>query len=268
MSLLPGEPMPAGVTVQTFAPQLSVVVPVHDEQDNISSLLEEIHAALVGVVDFEVLVIDDASGDETPQRLQQVRNVFPRLRVVRHLRNCGQSAAVATGVRRARAPLVVTLDGDGQNDPADIPMLLQRWSTQTLASTTASPLLLAGWRQQRRDHGLKRLSSRLANGFRGALLADETPDTGCGLKMFERELFLRLPHFDHMHRFLPALVLREGGRVVSVPVHHRPRLRGRSHYGVWNRLWVGLVDVLGVMWLRRRIRLSPVEEESAPSGSH
>jgi dolichol-phosphate mannosyltransferase len=159
--------------------------------------------------------------------------------------------------------LVVTLDGDGQNDPADIPELLQRWQAESLAAPGGQPLLLAGWRQQRRDHGLRRLSSRMANGFRASMLGDGTPDTGCGLKMFERELFLRLPHFDHMHRFLPALVLREGGRVISVPVNHRPRLRGRSHYGVWNRLWVGLVDVLGVMWLRRRIRLSPVEETPA-----
>lgn len=244
-------------------PALAVVVPVHDEQDNVGPLLDEIRAALEGRVDYEVLFVDDASRDGTPKRLQQARISHPRLRVLRHLRNCGQSAAVTTGVRRARAPLVVTLDGDGQNDPADIPELLQRWQAESRAAPDVQPLLLAGWRQQRRDHGLRRLSSRVANGFRARMLGDGTPDTGCGLKMFERELFLRLPHFDHMHRFLPALVLREGGRVISVPVHHRPRLRGQSHYGVWNRLWVGLVDVLGVMWLRRRIRLSPVEEAPA-----
>jgi dolichol-phosphate mannosyltransferase len=265
MSPLLGGSTPECGSRSASVPQLSVVVPVHDEQDNIAPLIEEIHAALVGVIDFEVLLVDDASGDETPRRLQQAQGAFPGLRVLRHQRNCGQSAAVATGVRRSRASLVVTLDGDGQNDPADIPVLLQRWFAQTQAGPTTAPLLLAGWRQHRRDHGLKRLSSRLANGFRATLLADGTPDTGCGLKMFERELFLRLPHFDHMHRFLPALVLREGGRVISVPVRHRPRLRGRSHYGVWNRLWVGLVDVLGVMWLRRRIRLSPVEESLPPT---
>jgi len=207
--------------------------------------------------------VDDASGDETPVRLREASLSHPRLRVLRHLRNSGQSAAVTTGVRHARAAVVVTLDGDGQNDPADIPALLQRWHAEGGSALGGPPLLLAGWRQQRRDHGLRRLSSRVANGFRARMLGDGTPDTGCGLKMFERELFLRLPHFDHMHRFLPALVLREGGRVISVPAHHRPRLRGRSHYGVWNRLWVGLVDVLGVMWLRRRIRLSAVEETPA-----
>jgi len=252
-----------GVLPSFSPPALAVVVPVHDEQDNVGPLLDEIRAALEGRVDYEVLFVDDASRDETPRRLQQARNSHPRLRVLRHLHNCGQSAAVTTGVRRARAPLVVTLDGDGQNDPADIPALLQRWQAESHAAPGGQPLLLAGWRQQRRDHGLRRLSSRVANGFRARMLGDGTPDTGCGLKMFERELFLRLPHFDHMHRFLPALVLREGGRVISVPVHHRPRLRGQSHYGVWNRLWVGLVDVLGVMWLRRRIRLGPVEETPA-----
>lgn len=261
----PSEPDPSalGESPAVSTPVLSIVVPVHDEQDNVGSLLGEIGAALEGRVDYEVLFIDDASGDETPRRLQQLRALHPRLRVLRHLRNCGQSAAVTTGVRRSRAPLVVTLDGDGQNDPADIPVLLQRWQTESRDASGCQPLLLAGWRRQRRDHGLRRLSSRMANSFRARMLGDGTPDTGCGLKMFERELFLRLPHFDHMHRFLPALVLREGGRVVSVPVNHRPRLRGRSHYGVWNRLWVGLVDVLGVMWLRRRIRLSPFEETPA-----
>jgi dolichol-phosphate mannosyltransferase len=256
-------PNPSCDSSSLSIPALAVVVPVHDEQDNVEPLLDEIEAALEGRVDFEVVFVDDASADETLRRLRQARLTHPRLRVLHHLRNCGQSAAVATGVRRARAPVVVTLDGDGQNDPADIPALLQRWHAESVSPPSGQPLLLAGWRQRRRDQGLRRLSSRVANAFRARMLGDGTPDTGCGLKMFERDLFLRLPHFDHMHRFLPALVLREGGRVISVPVHHRPRLRGQSHYGVWNRLWVGLVDVLGVMWLRRRIRLSPVEETPA-----
>ena len=255
---VPGRESAAGLE-----PALSVVVPVHDEEQNVLPLLQEIHAALAGVVEFEVLFVDDASTDATLANLRSAQPALPRLRVLRHLLNCGQSAALTTGVRRARAPLVVTLDGDGQNDPADIPALLQHWHAESRSASKGQPVLLAGWRQHRRDHGLRRWSSRVANGFRARLLGDGTPDTGCGLKMFEREVFLRLPHFDHMHRFLPALVLREGGRVISVPVHHRPRLRGRSHYGVWNRLWVGLVDVLGVMWLRRRIRLSAVEEAPA-----
>ena len=237
-------------------PVLSVVVPVHDEQDNVGPLIDEIHSALQGRIEFEILFVDDASADGTAERLRQAQHSHPRLRVLRHARNSGQSAAVVSGVRASRGTLVATLDGDGQNNPADIVALLERWELEP----PGRPLLLAGWRRQRRDSGLRRLSSRVANRFRSALLGDGTPDTGCGLKMFERALFLRLPCFDHMHRFLPALVLREGGRVVSVPVGHRPRTRGRSHYGVWNRAWVGLVDIAGVMWLRRRIRLTTVEE--------
>ena len=244
-------------------PALSVVVPVHDEQDNVGPLIDEINAALQGRIEFEVLFVDDASADETPARLREAQRRHPRLRVLRHQRNSGQSAAVVTGVRAARGDLVVTLDGDGQNDPADIVVLLQRWELEP----QGGPLMLAGWRRQRQDSGLRRLSSRFANQLRAALLGDGTPDTGCGLKLFERSLFLRLPCFDHMHRFLPALVLREGGRVVSVPVGHRPRTRGRSHYGVWNRAWVGLVDIAGVMWLRRRIRLTSVEEVTGPTSS-
>jgi dolichol-phosphate mannosyltransferase len=240
---------------------LTVVVPVHDEQENVEPLVDEIYAALRGRFDFEVIFVDDASADATPDRLRLAQCSHPGLRVLRHQRNSGQSAAVASGVRAARGALVATLDGDGQNDPADIVALLQRWELEP----EGTPLMLAGWRRRRQDSGLRRLSSRLANGFRAAMLGDGTPDTGCGLKLFERSLFLRLPCFDHMHRFLPALVLREGGRVVSVPVGHRPRTRGRSHYGVWNRAWVGLVDIAGVMWLRRRSRLTAVDEVRAPA---
>jgi len=237
-------------------PALAVVVPVHDEADNIELLLDEIHAALTDETTFEVIVVDDASTDETPRRLAALSARFPRLRALRHRTNAGQSTAMSTAIRAATAPLVATLDGDGQNDPADIPALLKRWASECAGP---QPLLLAGWRTERRDTWLRRLSSRIANAVRGRLLGDRTPDTGCGLKLFERSTFLALPYFDHMHRFLPALVLRMGGRVVSVPVRHRPRLRGRSHYGVLNRLGVGLVDLLGVMWLRRRARVPIVE---------
>ena len=238
-------------------PALAVVVPVHDEADNVLPLLEEIHAALEGRVEFEVLYVDDCSSDATPQRLADAAARFARLRVFRHRANAGQSSAIATGVRAARAPLIATLDGDGQNDPADIPTLLQRRSL--LTADRPGPLLMVGWRRNRRDSRLRRISSRIANGYRARLLGDATPDTGCGLKLFERDAFLQLPYFDHMHRFMPALFLRQGARVVSVPVGHRPRLRGRSHYGVWDRLWVGLVDVVGVAWLRRRMKLVSVE---------
>ena len=241
------------------APMLSVVIPVHNEADNVGPLAEEIHAALDGRVEFEIVYVDDASSDDTPQRLLALAARDARLRVLRHRANAGQSTALLTGVRHARGELVATLDGDGQNDPADIPALLARWRDEqrTLGD---GPLLIAGWRASRRDTWIRRLSSRIANGVRRRVLGDGTPDTGCGLKLFRREDFLALPYFDHLHRFLPALVIRHGGRVVSVPVNHRPRLRGQSHYGIGNRLFVGIVDMAGVLWLRRRTRLTAVDE--------
>ena len=220
-------------------------MPVRDEEDNIDTLLAEIAAALAGR-SFEVVYVDDGSADGTPARLAAARARMPGLRVLRHRRSAGQSAALVTGIRAARGTWIATLDGDGQNDPADIPALLAR------AEAADSPALVAGWRARRRDTALKRLSSRLANAVRGALLGDRTPDTGCGLKVFRRETFLRLPPFDHMHRFLPALVRRDGGTVVNQRVNHRPRAAGRSKYGVMNRLFVGIVDLFGVMWLQRR----------------
>ena len=241
------------------APALSVVIPVHDEADNVGPLAAETHAALDGRVEFEIVYVDDASGDDTPQRLRELARNDPRLRVLRHRVNAGQSTALLTGVRHARGALIATLDGDGQNDPADIPALLARWHDEQRAGADG-PLLIAGWRASRRDTWIRRLSSRIANGVRRRVLGDGTPDTGCGLKLFRRDDFLALPYFDHLHRFLPALVIRHGGRVVSVPVNHRPRLRGRSHYGVGNRLFVGIVDMGGVLWLRRRTRLTAVEE--------
>lgn len=239
-----------------FAGELSVVVPVHNEAENIDRLVEEIHAALAGQADFELIYVDDGSTDDTAQRLAQAARRYPRLRVLRHARACGQSTAIATGVRAARYPWVATLDGDGQNDPADIPLMLQHVSAGHRPPGLA---LVAGWRTQRQDTRVRRWSSRVANGVRGWLLGDHMPDTGCGLKLFPRDLFLRLPFFDHMHRFLPALVLREGAQVVAVPVRHRQRIAGRSKYGISNRLWVGIVDMAGVMWLNRRMRRPEAE---------
>ncbi len=238
--------------------QLSVVVPVHNEQDNIATLIGEIRVALGHLPDYEIIYVDDGSTDATRERLHQMQAEVPELRVLRHRTSCGQSTAVCTGVRAARGEWIATLDGDGQNDPADILRLL---AARDAAVSAPRDLLLAGWRRTRRDSGLKRVSSRIANGVRARLLKDATPDTGCGLKLFPRALFLRLPYFDHMHRFLPALVLRAGGEVLSVEVNHRPRTQGESKYGVHNRLWVGIVDLFGVMWLQRRARRPQLEHD-------
>ena len=238
-------------------PLLAVVVPVRNEADNILPLIAEIEAALAGRWPFEMVYVDDGSDDATAGRLAAARAGRGNLRVIRHRIGCGQSQAVATGVTAARAPFIATLDGDGQNDPADIPRLFERLLAEEPADRDL--LLIAGHRQKRRDNALRRLSSSVANGVRAALLKDATPDTGCGLKLFTRAAFLDLPRFDHMHRFLPALMIRRGGRVVSLPVHHRPRQRGTSKYGLWNRLWVGIVDLLGVMWLQRRASRPVIE---------
>jgi dolichol-phosphate mannosyltransferase len=236
--------------------RLSVVVPVCNEADNVGPLAREIHAALAACP-HEILFVDDGSTDGTVAALHAARAAgVTGLRVLRHERRSGQSTAVRTGVRAARADWIATLDGDGQNDPADIPKLLA-------ASDADSELrLIMGNRTTRRDTWLRRMSSRVANGVRGSLLSDHTPDTGCGIKLFHRETFLQLPHFDHMHRFMPALFQRSGAKSVSVPVGHRPRMQGKSKYGLHNRLWVGIVDLFGVMWLiRRRIPHNPPREE-------
>lgn len=252
-----------------MAPEIAVVIPARDEADNIGPLLADVRAALDGRVDYEVVFVDDGSEDSTPAVLGELSRTFPRLRWVRHRTACGQSAAIWTGVRLARAPWIVTLDGDGQNDPADIPTLLEARAERGMDAN----LLVNGRRERRRDTWLKRASSKIANAVRRRVLGDDTVDTGCGLKLFPREVFLGLPFFDHMHRFLPALVRRGGGEVVSVPVGHRERRHGRSHYGVHNRLWTGIVDMLGVLWLQRRSKLpalagppSPANVERADSG--
>lgn len=239
-------------------PDISVVVPVHNESGNVVALLDEIAAALGAVEVFEAVFVDDRSSDDTAAVLLDYARAHPWLVVVRHRNNCGQSTAVRTGVQQARSALVATLDGDGQNHPADIPALLTRWR-ELHRARPQQPVLIAGWRAKRLDTWVRRLSSRLANRVRSALLGDATPDSGCGLKLFAREDFLALPYFDHMHRFLPALFRRSGGVVESVPVRHRDRAHGQSHYGIGNRLWVGVVDMLGVMWLQRRARVAQVE---------
>ena len=241
--------------------ELSVVVPVRNEQDNILPLLAEIHAALGESCDFEVVYVDDGSTDGTGAALRTAMERYPRLRVIVHGRSCGQSAALHTGVRAARGAWIATLDGDGQNDPADLPMLL---AARDAPGRPANLQLLTGHRRKRRDHWLKRISSRIANGVRSRLLGDATPDTGCGLKLIERRTYLELPFFDHMHRFLPALVQRNGGATVSIDVNHRPRAKGVSNYGTLDRLWVGIVDLFGVLWLRRRMKRPEATERPRP----
>lgn len=240
--------------------QLSVIIPVCNEAENVAPLAREIHAVLNGRVNFEVIFVDDGSTDATAAEVLKVRGeAVPQSRLLKHAKRSGQSAGVRTGVRAAKAPWIATLDGDGQNDPADIPALLATLQSQ---NNDGRLKLIIGNRTTRKDTRLRRLSSHIANGVRGSILNDGTPDTGCGLKLFERTLFLELPHFNHMHRFLPALVQRAGMRVISVPVKHRPRMRGTSKYGINNRLWVGIVDLFGVMWLiKRRIAVQTVSEE-------
>jgi dolichol-phosphate mannosyltransferase len=236
-------------------PDLSVVVPVHNERGNIVPLLSEIATALRGRVDFEIVYVDDASQDDSLTALKTAKAQFPELRVLHHAAQSGQSTAIRNGVKAARGAWIATLDGDGQNDPADIPKLI--------AMRDESPAvikLFAGWRVNRKDSGSKRRASKIANAIRARLLRDDTPDTGCGIKLFERAAFLDLPYFDHMHRYLPALMLRAGWQVKSVPVNHRPRGSGVSNYNNLNRALVGIADLRGVGWLIRRSKRTEVNE--------
>ena len=236
-------------------PQLSVVIPAFNEEGNIAALLAECVAALRGVVDFEVIFVDDRSRDGTLAVLQAAKANTPELRVIAHETQSGQSTAIRTGVKAARGAWVATLDGDGQNDPADLPKLLA-------ARDAGAPgvKLYAGWRVNRQDTGSKKWASKWANGIRSRLLRDATPDTGCGTKLFERAAFLDLPYFDHMHRYLPALMQRAGWQTVSVPVNHRPRGAGASKYTNLGRALVGVRDLMGVAWLIKRSKLTATRE--------
>ena len=228
------------------SPTITIIIPVYNVENYVNETLLSIKNQISQP--NEVIVIDDGSTDGTPARLVKLTKAYPELRAFGHKVCCGQSSAILTGVRNAKAPLIVTLDGDGQNDPADIPALLIR----IRASENIEQTMVAGWRTKRRDTFIRRLSSKVANSIRSSMLKDRTPDTGCGLKIFSREAFMRMPQFNHMHRFLPALMIRGGGQVFSVEVNHRARERGTSKYGIWNRLWVGIIDIRGVMWLIRR----------------
>jgi len=237
---------------------LSIVIPVLNEAENLRPLTEEVVHALHGVAEFELIYVDDGSSDRTPEELTELRREYPQLRVLRHDRAWGQSAALRSGVHAARFDWIATLDGDGQNDPADLPKL---WAARPEENPKNLRWLAIGQRVNRRDRASKRLASRFANGLRRRMLRDATPDTGCGIKLFPRALFLRLPWFNHIHRYLPALVRREGGISVSIPVSHRARTEGKSKYGVFDRAWVGIWDLCGVMWLNRRAATPKVSEE-------
>jgi dolichol-phosphate mannosyltransferase len=237
-------------------PAVSVIVPVKNEAGNIAPLIDEIVAALGAGARFEIVYVNDGSNDGTEVELAGLMTTRPWLRQVKHAASCGQSSAVRTGVTHARAPVAVTLDGDGQNDPAFIPTMLK-----VLEAGAPRIGLVAGQRVGRKDTGFKKFQSRIANGVRGALLRDGTRDAGCGLKAFRRDVFLALPYFDGLHRFLPALVRREGYEVGYVDVVDRPRRVGVSNYGLWDRLWVGILDLAGVWWLIRRKRRVPAVTE-------
>ena len=233
--------------------QLSVVIPVRNESGNVASLISEIDAALKHMT-HEIVYVDDGSTDDTFSQLKTLQTQFTQLNIVRHAQSCGQSTAVRSGVKAARYAWVATLDGDGQNDPADIPKLMA-------AVADGVDLVGGNRRASRRDTWIKRISSVIANTVRSKMLRDDTPDTGCGLKLFKRDAFLDLPYFDHMHRFLPALIKRCGGKIVSVPVAHRNREHGKSNYGTIDRLLVGIVDLFGVAWLQRRAKIPNIVKE-------
>ena len=238
-------------------PAVAVVVPVRNEAGNIAPLVAEIAAALQGQWPFEVVYVNDGSTDSTEAELARLMALHPFLRRVRHKQSCGQSSAVRSGVAAARAPIVVTIDGDGQNNPAFIPAMIR-----ALEAGSPKMGLVAGQRVGRKSGGFKKLQSRIANAVRNAVLRDGTRDTGCGLKAFRRDMFLGLPYFDGLHRFLPALVKRDGYEIGYVEVVDRPRGTGVSNYGLWDRLWVGILDLAGVWWLVRRKKRVPEISES------
>lgn len=237
---------------------ISVVIPMLNEEENVATLVAEIQTAGLKCPIGEIVLVDDGSTDRTSEVIKSLKASDPRVRLIRHSQRAGQSAGLRTGIRKARGPIVVTMDGDGQNDPADIPALWQEWVTDP----TPPMLMVAGQRKKRMDSALKKFTSRTGNGIRRSLLKDGVRDTGCSLKMFRRDDYLSLPYFNHMHRFLAALYNREYGTIRLVDVGHRHRERGISKYGFWDRLWAGIFDLVGVMWLQKRAanKLTVTEE--------
>ena len=236
---------------------LSIVVPIHNEENNIAKLFEEIVTAIKTDYSFEVLFVDDGSNDSSLKILKDLNSQYNNLRIVRHKIKSGQSAALLSGVKFSYGEWIVTLDGDGQNDPKDIITLL---TERNKLNFNEGLFMFVGQRKKRIDSNYKKIQSKIANIIRKSLLNDRTPDTGCGLKLFQRSLFLSLPHFDHMHRFLPALAIIKGASIISIKVNHRKRYSGTSHYGMIDRLFAGIFDLFGVLWLKKRLILvEPVE---------
>ncbi len=238
--------------------ELSVVIPAYNERDSLEALVKDILQALDGVPRLEIVIVDDCSTDGTGDLCLKLKQDNPKITYLKHTRNSGQSASVFTGVKHARFTLVATLDGDGQNPPSELKKLLTAYQEYPHFKES---VLFAGHRQRRKDPWIKLISSKIANSVRRRLLKDDCPDTGCGLKLFHRAVFLELPHFNHMHRFLPSLYKREGYKVVNVPIEHAPRQFGISKYNTWGRLRVGVVDLFGVAWLARR-PCHPIIEEN------
>jgi glycosyltransferase involved in cell wall biosynthesis len=226
---------------------ISIVIPVHNEADNIGQLIGEIDM-IPSNHSYEIVVVDDASHDNTPVVLSEIKQDMTNMKVIRHKEKQGQSGAIATGVEHSEGELIVIMDGDGQNDPADMPKIIS-----TLLDNK-SCRMVTGYRKKRNDSSWRIISSKIANSVRSYLLKDDTPDTGCGLKVTYRSAFMALPFFDHMHRFLPALIKMQGGDIISVEVNHRKRKHGKSNYGTLDRLWAGLIDLAGVYWLCLRTR--------------
>ena len=241
------------------APLLSIVIPVRNEAGNIAGVVGEVRAAFDGRVGYEIVLVDDGSDDGTAGEIAaEVAAASGVVRSVTHAARGGKSRALINGAKAARGRFMATMDGDGQDDPAS---LLAMWDRLCEGGEPDPRLLVCGWRKERKDGFRRRLVSRIANGVRRGLLGDGTPDTACGLKLMHRETFLELPHFENMHRFLPALFARRGHRAVSVSVAHRPRHAGVSKYGTLDRLWAGLWDLIGVMWVMRRMRYPDVRVE-------
>ncbi len=237
---------------------VAVVIPALNEEGNIGRLVRETFRVLPQEILSEVIVIDDGSSDRTGDEVKSLIPSYPRLRYIRHNQKAGQSAAIRTGVLAAQCPIVATMDGDGQNDPADIPNLFRKLGSPG----QGGPALVGGVRENRKAQQARRLASVMANVTRRAILADNCPDSGCGIKVFWRESFLRLPYFTSMHRFMPALFLTYGHKVEFVAVNDRPRLAGQSKYTNFSRLLLGLSDMMGILWLRRRTRIPDIAEDT------